>query len=686
MLKAQTYSLLFVVLIAFGLADMVNAQPQRAYERGLEELYRGNTAQALDIWYEAYNAENGVDARIGFEFIRVVTEQKRTNYYAQATELYYRALVDAAGIDSRVAIRQEINRLRPIIGEGIYRQWVNWWEQENRNLGSDMRGFWVQQDPTPSQISNERLIEHWERISESKRRFTRNSRTVYGTDDRALIYIRYGEPDRRQNGIFTLQSLNMRNWLLRQLNPYTGDYPEEMTRDDSNMQMVEDQRMIDRLQDAIYEFHRYPEYEVWFYDNLDTESRSSIPFIFGTDVNTDTFKLQSSIEDFIPERAYHPERVRQQEGVEFTRAGITPALMLQLLYYEQLVQVDPFFNERLNSLQDNVLEQGLQAFQGMDLAFKAESRELINQRTVRAPVEKSEYTSRIAGIPLSVYQYRFLDEEGEPYVLTYLESSAQESFLIDYHRNSVGEQNDRELVYGENILTVFPFYELNHTLIEYDNSWNIKEAKKDKPSLILTRSSSGNVSRSVFVNRHTGRTNFSATVELMNYDPDTRTVFDTPFSHALRGLGSSQFRIQRPLVSHADSLEMGDLILGFEEENQQTYPFNFVVANDEVVPVDKTLVLHFEVYNLKRKTDVTEFTEFDLTYRILPVDEQGMTRDDQSEFVLTLNFINEDRNVIEDLEIETADLQPGLYDLRVQVVDLVANQEKHRRLRFEVVE
>ncbi len=686
MLKVQTYSLLFAILIAFGLAEIVNAQPQRAYERGLEELYRGNTAQALDIWYEAYNAVNGVDARIGFEFIRVVTEQKRTNYYAQATELYYRALVDAAGIDSRVAIRQEINRLRPIIGEGIYRQWVNWWEQESRNLGSDMRGFWVQQDPTPSQISNERLIEHWERISESKRRFTRNSRTVYGTDDRALIYIRYGEPDRRQNGIFTLQSFNMRNWLLRQLNPYTGDYPEEMARDDSNMQMMEDQRMIDRLQDAIYEFHRYPEYEVWFYDNLDAESRSSIPFIFGTDVNTDTFKLQSSIEDFIPERAYHPERVRQQEGVEFTRAGITPALMLQLLYYEQLVQVDPFFNERLNSLQDNVLEQGLQAFQGMDLAFKEESRELINQRTVRAPVEKSEYTSRIAGIPLSVYQYRFLDEEGEPYVLTYLESSAQESFLIDYHRNSVGGQNDRELVYGENILTVFPFYELNHTLIEYDNSWNIKEAKKDNPSLILTRSSSGNVSRSVFVNRHTDRTNFSATAELMNYDPDTRTVFDTPFSHALRGLGSSQFRIQRPLVSHTDSLEMGDLILGFEEEDQQTNPFNFVVANDGVVPVDKTLVLHFEVYNLKRKTDVTEFTEFDLTYRILPVDEQGMTREDQSEFVLTLNFINEDRNVIEDLEIETADLQPGLYDLRVQIVDLVANQEKHRRLRFEVVE
>ncbi len=681
-------SFLSVALILFA-SELLQAQPQRAYERGLEELYRNNTTRALDIWYSAYDAPGGVDARIGFEFIRVVTEKRRSEYYEQATELYYRALIDGRGTNSRVAIRQEIDRMRPVTGEGIYRQWNEWWSENNAALGSDMRGFWVQHDPTPSRGSNERLIEHWERIAVSKNRFTKNSNTVYGTDDRALIFIRYGEPSRSRSGILTLQSHNIGNWLSNQLNPYAERNSERPRQDDRIHQAQGQQELVDRLQDLIYEYHRYPEYEVWFYDGIAVEGDDTVPFIFGTDVRDEEFRLQTSIEDFIPERAYFPDRAGRQEGVEFTRAGLTPALMLQMLYYEQLVQVDPFFENRLNELRDNVLEQGMEAFQGMDLAFKAESRELINQRRVRAPREVSTYSGLIPNIPMNVYQYRFLDEDQKPVLLTYIESSAQEAFLIDFHRNRMRTVNGEELRDGQNITEQFPYYEMTHSLQEYDDKWDVRVKKEHHPPFILNRSeASGEISRSMFETEHKGRHFRSASVELMNYDPDTRTLYETPFPEALRGMSRSQFRLPAPLVSHTDTLEMADLVLGFQsdDDDRVTEPFTFRVANDALIPFEKTLVLHFEVYNLKRRDDDTRFTQFELTYRILPVDEEGKVRTDQAEFVLTLNFTNEERHVIEDLEIETADLSPGLYDLRVRVIDTVTSQEKERTIRFEVVE
>jgi GWxTD domain-containing protein len=671
-------------------AELLQAQPQRAYERGLEELYRGNTTSALDIWYGAYNTLGSVDGRIGLEFIRVVTENSMRDYYEQATELYYRALTDGSGTDSRVVLRQEIERMRPVIGEGIYRQWMEWWSDNNPELGSDMRGYWVRHDPTPSRLSNERLVEHWERISISKKRFTRNTNTIYGTDDRALIFVRYGEPSRTKSGILTLQSYNIRNWLQNQLNPYAESDPEQPQRDDRMVRAFEDGgELISRLQDVIYQFHRYPEYEIWFYDGIAMEGDDPVPFIFGTDVRSEEFRLQSSIEDFIPERAYSSERPDRQNGIEFTRAGITPALMLQLIYYEQLVQVDPFFETRLNELRDKVLEQGSEAYQGMDLAFRAESQEIINQRTIRAPRELSTYSGQIPVIPLDVYQYRFLDVDRDmnPYMLTYIESAAQEAFLIDYHRNRLRAGNGEELEDGENVTESFPYYEINHSLQEYDSSWNIRMSVTENPPLILNRSQMAeNESRSLFITPHAGRPHRSASVELLNYDPDTRTIYNTPFSSALRGLNRRQFRLPAPLVSHTDTLEMADLVLGFQSDEEITEPFSFRVANNALIPFEETLVLHFEVYNLKRRDDDTRFTQFELTYRILPVDEEGNVRTDQAEFVLTLNFINEDRNVIEDLEIETADLAPGLYDLRVKVIDTVTRQEKERAIRFEVVE
>lgn len=669
---------LFLVYLVLN-TPAVFGQAHQAYERGIEELNRGNTSQALDIWHEAYENSDSVDSRIGIEFIRVVSANSMRSYYEPATRLYYRAMTDGDGMESRVAVRREIERLKPIIGDGIFRQWMNWWNEEDSTLGVDIKGFWIQNDPTPANLTNERLIEHWQRIAEAKERFTKNEETVYGTDERALIYIRYGEPARSKSGILTLQSLNVQNWLENQLAPDRSNehWPQDNLEDT-------DREVMQRLQDAIYEFHRYPEYEIWFYDEVHESQDEPVIFLFGTDVRNNKFALQTSLEDFIPERAFYVDNEEDEEPLNFTRAGITPALILQLLYYEQLAQADAFFEQRLNELQTQILDQGIEAFQGMDLAFQTESEQIINRQVNQAPIQKSTYADLIPKIPLNVYQYRFLSDSLEPEIVTYVESSAQEAFLIDYNQNEGQNLLHENLEQGYNVLNEYTYYELIHNLQAYDESWETSVSRSDQPPLNITRPTENQISTSVFRQAHSGKTFQSVSVELMNYNPDSESLFETPFPPALRGWNKRQYRQPEPLKSHPDTLEVSDLILGFNHPSQTTEPFDFKVANNKLIPFGETLLLHFEVYNLMEQVD--GFTHFEMTYRILPVDEQGQVLRGQSEFVLTLNFTNETSMVEENLEIETANLNPGFYELAISILDTESKQTRERKIRFEVVE
>ncbi|MDX1640756.1 MAG: hypothetical protein R3220_03605, partial [Balneolaceae bacterium] len=444
-------------------------------------------------------------------------------------------------------------------------------------------------------------------------------------------------------------------------------------------------QFVKNLQDAIYEYHRYPEYEIWFYDQLVEPQKTPIIFLFGTDVRNDEFTLQTSLEDFIPERAFYADEREEEESLDFVRAGITPALILQLLYYEQLAQVDPFFQSRLNDLQTKILDQGIQAFNDLGLAFQSESKEIIHEQALQAPQHESTYADLIPKIPLEVYHYRVLGDTLQPEILTYVESSAHEAFLIDYNRNQgTNLLLEKDIEQGYNVLDEFTYYELAHNLLAYNKDWETTLSRSDQPPLYITRPSAKRMSASLFRLPHSRKSFQAVSVELMNYDPDSRSIYETPFPPELRGWNKEQYRQPKPLISHPDSMEVSDLILGYNHPDQKTEPFDFKVANNRIIPFGETLLLHFEVYNLAMQAD--GFSRFEMTYRILPVDEEGTVHTDQTEFILTLNFTNEVPVVKEDLEIETTELNPGLYELVVSILDIESDQTKERRIRFEVVE
>lgn len=684
MKTAQISILTFLLsFTALQISEITIAQPQTPYQQGLEQLYRGNTDQALEIWENYYEESDRVDSRVGFEYIRHVTATKRSEKYETATQMYYKAIYAASGVNSRIALRQEIERLKPVIGDGIYRQWTNWWTAEDQRLLSDMRGYWIQLNPTPATDVNERLIEHWLRIYDAQQRFTRNSATIYGTDDRALTFVRYGEPDRVHRGILTLQDLNVKPWLERQVIPQQDIDLEQRP----GFQSIEG-RQAQIIEDAIYHFHRYPEFEIWFYDRLGVRGSEPVPVIFGTNVNNNQFEKQNSVDSFIPERAFNRDAFRQsgrmdEDAPEFVRAGITPALMLQMLYYEQLSQYDAFFNSRLNNIRTAVLEQGYEAFQGLDVAIRAENIEQVNRRSNNAPQQISTFRNQLPAIPLNVYYYRFLDEELNPYLITFVESNPKEAFLIDFNRNRPTNISLSDVEDTESIPSLLPNYSLSHNLITYDQGWDVENRYNDNPAFKLKRESRRDASISVFTIPHHQRLEQSASVELFNEEEQANISNETPYPIELRGLGSTYLMQPEPLKSNPDSLQVADLVLGYYAEEQVESPFSFTVANDQIIPWEEILALHVEVYNLEMQEN--GFSQFELTYRILPVDEDGNILTDQTEFILTLNFTSDEPRLIEDLEIQTADLNPGLYELVVQITDVNSEQSKTRSVRFEVM-
>ncbi len=56
-----------------------------------------------------------------------------------------------------------------------------------------MKIFWKRRDPNPTDLVNERLVEHYRRLNIARTRYTKTLSPYY--DDRGMVYVRWGKPD-----------------------------------------------------------------------------------------------------------------------------------------------------------------------------------------------------------------------------------------------------------------------------------------------------------------------------------------------------------------------------------------------------------------------------------------------------------------------------------------------------------
>lgn len=654
----------FLIILSIVFTPMHPDSEEELLQRGLDLEADGQYEQALEVWSTAFTELETPSLAIGREFIRLTTEQNIRPQYKLASNIYLWGLSAETVDANRRALKQELDMLEPMVDRPVYREWEKLLEENDPALYRHLRGFWQQLNPTPGALYNERLLEHWERIAHAREHYSKRDDPPYGTDDRGPVYIRYGPPDRQTDGFLRAQ----RGKVYSACGSLPGCNPETMAN-------------------IVMDLHTQPYYEIWIYNRPSDEMKYNLVMIFGDHPSGGFGRIQT-IEDFIPSRAFSTSKRFTFQALEGANSSpgelFTPGMIMQWLYYQQLAATDFFFANRFNELvfewDREPGDPRLGRHQG---PIQEERSKMITLENIReAPPEKSTHEEALPSIPLRVYPYRMLDNRNRPITAVFLESQPREAFLRDLALNE-------EVLFPHDSVTAetgFSYYELTHGLQVLDDNGEILVGNRQPADLILDFQEDLPSSTVFTVPYADQQQQVILYAELHNTHPDSELGIDSPFASSLRGLGKLENSLPEPLSTDPGTLEMADLILGYEmqDDTASGVLFPFVVANNGEIPEGEELAVHLEVYNLQPAQNET--ATFQVEYEIDPVRRMEWIRGGESEFSLTLDMETSGSRFVENLEIRTRDLKPGRYELLVKATDKTTGQQVERTIEFEVVE
>ncbi|MDZ7694506.1 MAG: GWxTD domain-containing protein [Balneolaceae bacterium] len=545
-------------------------------EEGQKAVEEERFEQALQIWGSAADRTpaSSTDPRIGVAYIELVTNRKMTSHYEDAVNMYFSGFSNAGHSEYEDYLEDELERLQPIVNHRKYRDWRRML-RKNRfgDVADEITRFWERMDPTINTQYNERLIEHWLRIDYSRSNFTRARSTIYETDDRALAYVKYGRPDIIRDGIFSYNSGLVRTWLEEALDMRGIDIPSPSGSDSVSRAAFQQQmriamaRQITKLNDferQVRFYHRYPSYEIWVYEDVETRSFHNLIYIFGNDGDTGEFGMRRSVEDMMPNGSFRSPPVGMR---------LSPSLFLQLLFYENLITVDNFFAESFNNMESKIF--GLnQVGQWQSRQFWNQNKSRLTHARLSAPVQQSSLSENFPTVSVDTYQYRLLNEQNEPYLATFLMSNPYQAYLID------------RLTEQEESLQSYRLYGAGIGLTGEDSL-----LFKQKSSPIGLRNIEGYYGRVdlippellyMEVPHHEDMEEQVYSVELQSQKKDSTQIGERIFKQHIRAIGSSKVEdVEPPLTSRDGELQMGDLIIGTRERPfDEKLPFGFRVRPD----------------------------------------------------------------------------------------------------------
>lgn len=645
----------------------VQAQPSTEaslLQKGHQLEKGGQYHDALQVWATAFTELDSPGLAVGREFIRLATARNLRDQYETASAIYFWGLTAEQVEPNRQALQQELAMLRPLVERSLYKQWERLLEAGDPDLYRELRLFWQQRDPTPATQYNERLIEHWERIAHAQKHFNHKQDPPYSTDDRGLAYVQYGHPDRKVDG---------------RLNITRGEVASVC----SQLRLCNSEIMPTVAMDL----HTHPYYEIWMYNRPNPEMEFNLVMIFG-DKARGGFGSVQTVEDFIPARAFSlSDRFNSPSpgtGANNPGEKMSPGMVLQWLYYEHFATTDFFFANRFSDLvfrwDRNPGDPSLGKHQGP--VQQERSRTITLRNLKRAPPEMSTYIRELPAIPLQEFYYRLLDENNRPIAVTFLESRPAKVLWEDLSHN-------QEVLFPHDSTRAeetLAHYELVHGLQLIDQDGEIISRYRIPAKLALDIREELPAG-SVFTIPYTGSgQNLILYAELHNHHPDSQPKAETPFSDGLRGLGKLEIELPEPLSADSGNLQMADLVLGWQMQSDapDEVLFPFVVANDREIPEGQALAIHLEIYHLQK--DGHELMDFTIDYSVRPVRRMEWLRGLDQEFSLTLHQETTEERFVENLEIQTRDLQPGRYILKLKTTDNRSGQTVEREIGFRVIE
>ena len=669
-----------------------------AYLRGVAFIEEGNWQDALNLWIETRDSLSSIgetDFRISRKFIEVATQQQRTDLYTLASEFYLWGL-QSQDIDYVFEdVLEEVRMMEPILPESLYRDWRSMIQNRDKKIFSEIRGFWLHNDPVPDTPLNERLIEHWERIAHARSNFTINQRTVYGTDDRGLIYVKMGEPEKVESGNFTLNNNRIQFFareILRQQQYEVDSFGQDQYSggggggvQDMAMESYYMNNLAKAITDRVLSQRISSKYEVWIYSGGLMNIPENLIFIFGEDAATGSYGLVRSPENFIPIGAYRPLQVR---GSNF-RFNSGP--ILQLSIYDDLKKVDDKFLDIFNDISDRMMsDESIISESATSYLMVKYGDELEAMRNA-APIQYSIYDRNLVDFQLSAKRFRFYDEDENPYYLLVAFSEPHEAILIDNAR------------FTNHFEDLEPRYFLKHTLTVYDSEWNVREKLQDFPNVSFDtddvtgqRLPSNSLLRIPAYDSNT-RLHLSASVynETLNEHRYSSRHQSDIIPDYIVGSGFEEIHFESSDISQAPydngQFKASDLVVGyrsdFDLEEDLFIPFYIPV--DNVLSKNVDLYFLIETYNIPRSTG--GFHEFNLEYQVIPQTERRglgrlFRRSLTSEQQINLTFESERPTSKNYISVDISDYRPGKYTLRIILSDPAGEHQILREADFEIVE
>ncbi len=598
--------------------DFILEDKSTQWEKKLQALF--NTKARLE-------REEQFDPGIGRQFIELATEKKATEYYDLACDLYYWGLSHGDMQKFEKELESEIARIAPLLDEKEAKQWQNDLRTKNTDLFTRIKLFWIEKDPTPSTKRNERLIEHWERIAIARHNFNQVQNTVYGTDDRGLIYVKYGEPD-------------------DELSVILGTEPSEIYNSASAYGI----RAISYgdFRRGIEAFLNYPDCEVWAYRSFD--SNEPVIFLFGRKEGNGSFGLRSGVEEMIPQRAFRSTS---------STFGVVPGAVLQMMYYAKLSAFDLAFTDRLRELDDSMrLMKDHRQVRALRAKFKMKDKDDRARRN--APVEQSDVEQNFISIPLVSSRTRFLDDANQPELLFFAFASPPQ-----------------DLVNPEDLLnaTVLPLYPVRFALL-------VRNGTMDETMSLTTEPIAGIDNNAVFQIPH-DKNQFHYTLAAEIFDSDSSVDSRNPTVPT--GVGRMFYERTPPLNTDSGKLEISDLVIGVEPPSDVDFeqlPFP-VIPRNEIWKSD-ALRIYLEIYHLK--LDADEAGHFTLSCKVVWLKKKKERYEREERILTSFDFNSSESTSKEYFGISIENLKPGDYELEVEITDKVSGEKKLRHRQFRKID
>lgn len=265
----RVFKYISIIAIVFGALFPTNTDS--SLKKGLQLEEQGQPQEALKLWEDAISTSEHSSFPIATEYLHVAAEYELTDYYQSATSIYMEKLSGSDKTDlhfNRSELENEIQRLGPLLEEEELSEYQELLENRNPDLFKEISHFWMSLDPTPDSITNERLIEHWQRIVYAKKSFNLEDEEPYGTDVRGEFYVKYGEPDKLEKGRVRI-TYDEIDTVLKQLIPVQSGE----NAGGNNMDLM---KVANQIQNLFVN----PEYEVWIY-TTPGEMTENMVLIFG---------------------------------------------------------------------------------------------------------------------------------------------------------------------------------------------------------------------------------------------------------------------------------------------------------------------------------------------------------------------------------------------------------------------